>query len=289
MTPLRRRMIEDMQLRGLSERTQETYTRAVRQLAEYYGVSPDQLTEEELRQYFLFLHTEKRLSRASCTIALCAIKFFYERTLQRQWAILDVVRPVKGQKLPVVLSPEEVWKVIGLIRLLHYRVCLSLIASCGLRLLEGVRLQVAQIDSARMQLHIQAGKGNKDRSVPLPPPLLPILRTHWCTDRNPVWLFPSPGLSGDQRTTASVPMEASAHQKAFRLAVAEAGIRKPASIHTLRHSWATHLLEAGVNLHLIQVWLGHSSPTTTTIDTHLTRKAEQQASAALETFTAGMS
>lgn len=289
MTPLRRRMIEDMQLRGLSERTQETYTRAVRQLAEHYGVSPDQLSEEELRQYFLFLHTEKRLSRASCTIALCAIKFFYERTLQRQWAILDVVRPAKGQKLPVVLSPEEVWQIIGLIRLPHYRVCLSLIASCGLRLLEGVRLQVPQIDSGRMQLHIQAGKGNKDRYVPLPPRLLPLLRRHWCTHRNPVWLFPSPGRRGKERAIATVPMEERSLQNAFRLAVAEAGIHKPASVHTLRHSWATHLLESGVNLHLIQVWLGHSSPTTTTIYTHLTRKAEQQADAALEAFTAGLS
>jgi integrase/recombinase XerD len=289
MTPLRRRMIEDMQLRGLSERTQETYTRAVRQLTEHYGVSPDQLTEEELRQYFVFLHTEKRLSRASCTIALCAIKFFYEQTLQRHWAILDVVRPAKAQKLPVVLSPDEVWPIIGCIQRPDYRVCLSLIASCGLRLLEGVRLRVPQIDSARMQLHIQAGKGNKDRYVPLPPRLLPLLRSHWSSHRNPVWLFPSPGPSGAERPSATQPMEESGLQKAFRLALAEAGVHKPASIHTLRHSWATHLLESGVNLHLIQVWLGHSSPTTTTIYTHLTRKAEQQADAALESFTAGLS
>jgi len=288
MTPLRRRMIADMQLRGLSERTQDTYTRAVRQLAEHYGVSPDQLTEEELRQYLLFLHTERHLSRASCTIALCAVKFFYEQTLQRQWAILDLVRPARQTKLPVVLSPDEVWQIIGLIRLPHYRVCLSLIASCGLRLLEGVRLRVSQIASARMQLHIQSGKGNKDRYVPLPPRLLPLLRTHWCTHRNPVWLFPSHGSSGAQRATATVPMDASGLQKAFRRTRAEAGIRKPASIHTLRHSWATHLREAGVNLHLIQVWLGHSSPTTTTIYTHLTRKTEQQATTALETFTAGL-
>jgi integrase len=282
-------MLEDMQLRGLSERTQETYLRAVRQLAEHYGVSPDQLSDEELRQYFVFLHTEKHLSRASCTIALCAIKFFYEHTLRRQWERLDLVRPAREKKLPVVLSPEEVWQVIDLIRLPHYRVCLSLIASCGLRLLEGVRLRVPQIDSRRMQLHIQAGKGNKDRYVPLPPRLLPLLRSHWATHRNPVWLFPSPGPSGDQRATATVPMDESSLQKAFRRAVAEAGILKPASVHTLRHSWATHLLESGVNLHLIQVWLGHSSPTTTTIYTHLTRKAEQQADAALEAFTAGMS
>jgi integrase/recombinase XerD len=289
MTLLRRRMIEDMQLRGLSERTQETDLRAVRQLAEHYGVAHDQLTEEEIRQYLVFLHTEKHLSRASCTIALCAITFFYEHTLRRQWERLDLVRPARAKQLPVVLSPDEMWQIIGLVRLPHYRVCLSVIASCGLRLLEGARLQVSQIDSARMQLHIQAGKGNKGRYVPLPTRTLTLLRAHWRTHRNPVWRFPSPGPSGDERATATVPLEERSLQKAFRRAVAEAGIHKPASIHPLRHSWATHLLERGVNLHLIQVWLGHSSPTTTTVYTHLTRTAEQQATAALEAFTAGLS
>jgi integrase/recombinase XerD len=289
MTPLRQRMIEDMQLRGLSPRTQEAYVRAVRQLAEHYRASPDRLTDEQVRQYFVFLHTEKRWSRASCTIALCAIKFLFEQTLQRPWTPLEFVRPARQKKLPVVLSSDEVWQIIDLVRLPHYRVCLSLIASCGLRLLEGVRLQVSQIDSARMQLHIQAAKGNKDRYVPLPPRLLPVLRSHWSTHRNPVWLFPSPGRSANQQPTATTPMEESALQKAFRLALRESGIHKPATIHTLRHSWATHLLEAGVNLHLIQVWLGHTSPTTTTVYTHLTRKAEQQASVALDTLTAGLS
>lgn len=289
MTPLRRRMIEDMQLRGLSARTQEAYVRAVRQLAEHFRLSPEQLTDEQLRQYFVFLRTEKRWSRSSCTIALCAIKFFFEHTLQRSWTPLEFVRPERQKKLPVVLSADEVWQIIDHVRLPHYRVCLTLIASCGLRLLEAVRLQVPQIDSNRMQLHIQAGKGNKDRYVPLPPRLLPVLRSHWRTHRNPVWLFPAPGRSGGEQATATTPMEASALQKAFRLALSEAGIHKPATIHTLRHSWATHLLEAGVNLHLIQVWLGHTSPTTTTIYTHLTRKAEQQASVALDTLTAGLS
>ncbi|NTW98092.1 MAG: tyrosine-type recombinase/integrase [Oscillochloris sp.] len=186
------------------------------------------------------------------------------------------------------MSPAEVWQIIDRIERPDYRVCLSVLACCGLRLLEGVRLRVPQIDSARMQLHIQAGKGNKDRYVPLPPRLLPLLRQQWCTHRNPVWLFPSPGRSGEERATATAAMDESALQKAFRLAVAEAGLHKPASIHTLRHSWATHLLENGVNLHLIQVWLGHSSPTTTTVYTHLTRKAEQQADAAFETLTAGL-
>lgn len=289
MTPLRRRMHEDMQLRGLAVRTQESYLAAIRQLARHYGASPDQLSDEEIRQYFLFLRNEKRVAPSTANVALQAVKFLYTYTLQRPWPFRDLIRPPLPQQLPVVLSPDELWRIIGQVRLPHYRVCLSLIASCGLRLLEAVRLQVTQIDSARMQLRIQSGKGNKDRYVPLPPRLLPILRTHWSSHRNPVWLFPSPGPTGDQRTTATAPMEESGLQKAFRRARVAAGIHKPASIHTLRHSWATHLLEAGVNLRLIQLWLGHSSPTTTTIYTHLTRKAEQQASAALETLTAGLS
>jgi integrase/recombinase XerD len=288
MTPLRQRMLEDMQLRGLAPRTQRSYLHAVQQLAQHYGISPDRLTDEDLRQYFLYLRNEKHAARNTCTLALCAIKFFYQHTLKRDWSTLDFVRPPQEHKLPVVLSPDEVWHLLNQIRLPHYRVCLSTIYTCGLRLLEGVQLQVAQIDSRRMQLHIQAGKGNKDRYVPLPPRTLTLLRAHWLTHRNPVWLFPAGGPAGCERSTASVPMCARGLQHAFHAAVQELGLTKPASIHTLRHSWATHLLESGVNLRLIQVWLGHASPTTTAIYTHLTRKAELLATDALDHLTAGM-
>jgi len=288
MTPLRQRMLEDMQLRGLAPRTQQAYLGAVQQLAIHYGKSPDLLTEEQLRQYFLFLRNEKRAARNTCTVALCAIKFFYQQTLQRHWPLLDFVRPPQQHKLPVVLSPEEVWRVLAQIRMLHYRVCLSIIYACGLRLLEGVRLQVPQIDSARMQLHIQGGKGNKDRYVPLPPRALTLLRAYWLTHRNPVWVFPARSRIGGDLQTATAPFDARGVQRAFQLALQEVGLSKPATVHTLRHSWATHLLEAGVNLRLIQVWLGHSSPSTTAIYTHLTRKAEVLASDALDHLTAGM-
>jgi integrase/recombinase XerD len=288
MTPLRQRMLEDMQLRGLAARTQESYLAAVQQLAVHYGRSPDLITEEELRQYFLYLQNEKRLAPNTVNLALNAVKFLYTYTLVRPWPFRDLIRPALPQKLPVVLSVEEVWHVLDQIRLPHYRACLSVIYTCGLRLLEGVRLQVSQIDSARMQLHVRAGKGNKDRAIPLPPKTLTLLRTHWLTHHNPVWLFPSPGPSGDQRRTARTPMAESGLQKAFRRAVQEVGLNKPASVHTLRHSWATHLLERGVNLRLIQLWMGHTSPTTTAIYTHLTRKGEQVASDALDLLTAGM-
>jgi integrase/recombinase XerD len=288
MTPLRQRMLEDMQLRGLSPRTQESYLREVRQLALHFGKSPDLLTEEDLRQYFLYLRNVKHASRSSSTVALCAIKFFFERTLQRPWPLLELVRSPQQHKLPVVLSPDEVWQTLALIRLPHYQVCLSIIYACGLRLREGVGLRVPQIDSARMQLHIQGGKGNKDRYVPLPPRALTLLRRHWQTHRNPIWLFPASNDRPHLAQTASTHCNVRGVQHAFQLAVQEAGLHKPASVHTLRHSWATHLLESGVNLRLIQIWLGHTSPATTAIYTHLTQKAEQLASRALDQLTAGM-
>ncbi len=216
------------------------------------------------------------------------MQFRYTYTLERPWPFRDLIRPPLPQKLPVVLSPAEAWQLLGQIRLPHYRVCLRVIYVCGLRLLEGVQLQVAQIDSARMQLRITGGKGTKDRSVPLPPRALPLLRAHWRTHRNPIWLFPSPGPSGDQQATATVPMDASGVQKAFRRALTASGLTKPASVDTLRHSWATHLLESGVNGRLIQVWMGHSSLTTTAIDTHCTRNTAHLATAALDQLTAGM-
>jgi len=288
MPRLRQRMLEDMQLRGLAPRTQESYLAAVQQLAVHYGKSPDCITEEQLRQYFLYLQNEKRLAPNTVNVALNAVKFLYTYTLLRPWPFRNLIRPPLPQKLPVVLSPEEVWHVLGQVRLPHYRVCLSVIYRCGLRLLEGVRLQVSQIDSARMQLQIRGGKGNKDRAVPLPSRTLILLRAHWLTHRNPTWLFPRPGSSGFERATATVPMHARGLQHAFDCAVQEVGLNKPATVHSLRHSYATHLLERGVNLRLIQLWLGHTSPTTTAIYTHLTRNAEAQASAALDQLTAGM-
>jgi site-specific recombinase XerD len=281
MTELRKRMIECLQLRGLSERTQEAYTRAVRQLSEHYHKSPEQITEEELRQYFLFIKNVKQYARGSSTIAICGIKFFYERTLNRQWTTLGLVRAAPEKKLPVILSREEVRQILGGVRLPRYRICLSTIYSCGLRLQEGTNLRVADIDSARMMIHVRHGKGAKDRYVPLPQRTLALLRQYWATHRNPVLLFPAEGRNHSALTQATEPMSKSSLQKAFRAALKASANNKRASVHTLRHSWATHLLEAGVNLRLIQEWLGHSSPATTSVYTHLTVKAEQLGAAAI--------
>jgi len=280
-TPLRQRMIEDMQLRGLSTQTQEAYVRAVRRLAEHYHKSPDGISEEELRQYLLYLKNEKQASASAFKIALCGIKLFFEHTLRREWVILDLARPVQEHKLPVVLSVEEVQRILGCLRLPRYRVCLGVIYACGLRLREGVHLQVPDIDSDRMVIHVRHAKGNKERYVPLPQCALLALRQYWVTHRHPLWLFPARPPADASPAAVTQPMDVSSTQRAFRIALGESGVQKAATIHTLRHSYATHLLEAGVNLRVIQAYLGHSSPATTAIYTHLTREANDLAAQAI--------
>jgi site-specific recombinase XerD len=270
-------MIEDMQLRGLSEKTQESYVRAVRQLAEHYAKPPDHISQEELRQYLLHLQNVRQVSPSTFRIALCGIKFCFQYTLGREWAILDLVRPPREKKLPVVLSVAEVRRLLACLHHQRYRVCLGTIYACGLRLQEGVHLQVGDIDSDRMMVHVRQGKGGKDRYVPLPQGPLEMLRRYWITHRHALWLFPAPTRPGAPPAAATRPMSVSGVQRAFQAALRESGIHKAATVHTLRHSYATHLLEAGVNLRVIQVYLGHNSIQSTVIYTHLTRKAEDLA------------
>lgn len=277
MTALRQRMLEDMQLRDLAPKTQEAYVGAVAQLAKHFDKSPELLTEEELRQYFLYLSNAKRASRSTIVVALCGIKFLYSYTLRREWPLLELVRSAQEKKLPTVLSREEVQHILSCLQHPAYRACLTTIYACGLRLNEGVHLQVQDMDSARMMVHVRQGKGLKDRYVPLPQSVLELLRRYWASHRHPQWLFPGAPPAGHSRQAATRPICESGVQRAFQAALTASGIQKPASVHTLRHSYATHLLEAGVNLRLIQVWLGHSSPKTTAIYTHLTRRAEERA------------
>jgi site-specific recombinase XerD len=271
-------MVEDMQLHGFSARTQEAYARAVRQLAEHAHKAPDRISEDELREYFLYLANVRHVARGTATIALCGIKFLFERTLHRDWPTLDLVRPPREEKLPVVLAREEVRQILQAVRIPVYRVCLITIYSCGLRLLEGARLQIPDVDSARGVLRIH-GKGRKDRDVPLPTATLLLLRELWRTHRSPTRVFPLPGPGGrgyNERPDAG-PVNRCGLQSAFRGALQRSGICKRAHIHTLRHSYATHLLEDGVNLRLIQNYLGHSSPSTTAVYTHLTSVAHASA------------
>ena len=236
MTPLRQRMVEDMQLRGLSEKTQEAYVRAVRQLAEHYGESPDRISEEELRQYFLYLKNDKQVSRNTFGVALNGIKFFYRHTLRQEWPTLNLVRPARENTLPVVLSVEEVQCILGCIRRPRYRACLSTIYACGLRLQEGVHLEIRDIDSDRMMVHVRKGKGSKDRYVPLPLHILEMLREYWVTHRHAVWLFPA-STRNAPLSTANGPMCVRGVQQCFKAALQESGVQKAATVHTLRHSY----------------------------------------------------
>ncbi len=280
MTPLRQRMFQDMQLRGLAPRTQDCYVQAVLRFARHYGKSPDLVTEDELRAYFLYLINEKHVAPGTVSIALSAIKFLFVHTLQRSWPVLDFVHPRKPRTLPAVLTVEEVHRLLSTLRQPHHRVCLTTIYAAGLRLNEGVFLRIPQIDSARMLLHIQEAKGGRDRFVPLSSHALTLLREHWRTHRHPLYLFPSHWA--DLNTTAApFPMTPRSVQAALQAAARDCGFQKHVSVHTLRHSWATHLLEAGLNLRLIQAWLGHSTPTTTMRYTHVTAKSHQRATAVI--------
>ena len=279
MTPLRRQMIEDMQLRGYAQSTIEGYVHAVAQLARHYHRSPDQLEEEEVRRYLLHLTLDKKIARGSFSVVLGGLRFFYQQALGREWKSLYVAKPRSEKKLPVVLSRDEVWRILDAVRIDVYRVCLTTIYACGLRLMEGASLQIPDVDSARGVLHVR-GKRRKDREVPLPdrhsptaarplahPPLshLALSRRHTRTASN----TPSPTTA--DRSLATVCRAPSAH------AVKKSGLHKRAHVHTLRHSYATHLLEDGVNLRLIQEYLGHSSPRTTAVYTHLTREIRDAA------------
>jgi integrase/recombinase XerD len=287
MTPLRQRMTEDMQLRGLSYNTQRNYLSHVTQLAKHYGRSPDQITEDEIRDYFLYLQNERKLSQGSCRAILSAVKFLYTFTLKREWPVFDLLRPKPEKKLPAVLSIDEVRQVLGCVRRPHYRACLNTIYVCGLRVSEGARLRVGEIDSSRMQLHINQGKGNKDRRVPLTEHTLEELRTFWATHHNPIWLFPAL-LHRKIDPLATTHMTKRSIERAFKAALRDSGITKEATVHTLRHSWATHLLEVGVSLRLIQIWLGHGSIRSTAKYTHLTRTLETGAADHLNNLVAAL-
>ena len=277
ITALCQRMLQDLQLAGLSERTQEAYLRAVRQLAEHFHTPPDRLSEQQLRDYFLHLKNDRRFASASLGIAYSGIKFFYSHTTPRDWPTLRRLRVRREKKLPDVLSVDEVRQLIAAVRTPHNRTFFWTVYSLGLRLGEGLHLQVRDIDSARMMVHVHRGKGAKDHYVPLPSHTLTSLRAYWITHRHPVWLFPATGRDHGQATLADRPMERSSVQGALRRVVRDLKLRKTISMHTLRHSYATHLLEAGVNLRLIQQYLGHSSLHTTMVYLHLTNVSHEQA------------
>ena len=270
--------VKALQLNGKGERTQQSYTRAVRMLTEFYDKTPDGISEEELQEYFLHRKNVNKWSPNTMRICYCGIRFFFENVLKRDWHILGILRAQSERRLPAVLSQEEVRSLLARVKTPQNHAFLTTVYSCGLRLQEGLHLEVSDIDSDRMMIHVHRGKGAKDRYVPLPHATLGLLRRYWVTHRNAQLLFPALGRNGKGAKECTTPMAKSSVQGAFRSAKFEAGIRKKSvSIHTLRHSYATHLLEAGVNLRVIQRYMGHTQLETTMVYLHLTQKGQEDA------------
>jgi len=275
---LRERMLHDMQLHGYAERTQEAYLRSVRQLQEFHQLSPDRISEEQLREYFIHRKTVTGWSPATMRIAYSGIKFFFKYSLKREWTILKLIRAESERKLPTVLTIDEVRAILQTVKTPPNKAYLTLVYSCGLRLQEGLNLQVADLDSERKLIHIHLGKGAKDRYVPLPDSTLEILRTYYKTHRNEKWIFPRLGHGHIHGSTAKAPMSTQTVQGALRSTVKNMpSITKRVSVHTLRHSYATHLLEAGVNIRQVQQYLGHSSLASTMVYAHVTKVGHQDA------------
>ncbi|MGI8785884.1 MAG: tyrosine-type recombinase/integrase [Acidobacteriota bacterium] len=264
MTPLRQRMLEDMKVRNLARKTQIAYVTQVARFAKYFGKSPELLGPKEVRAYQLYLVEEKRVSWSLFNQATCALRFLYRVTLGKDWAIEHIPFPRQERKLPVVLSPGEVTRFLDAVTNLKHRAILMTAYAAGLRTSEVIQLRVGDIDSQRMVIHIRQGKGHKDRYVMLSPKLLESLRAYWKVVRTKEWLFPGSQLSH--------PIEISSVQRAARRAGLEAGLHKRVTVRALRHSFATHLLEAGADVRTIQVLLGHRSLQTTARYTHVSAR-----------------
>ena len=278
MSPLRQQMFAALHLSGKGERTQEADVREVRLLAQFYRKSPDRISKQELQRYFLHRKNIDGLAPASMRICDSGIRFFYQHVLQRDWHTLSLLRAQTAHRLPAVLSVEEVRRLLASATPLHNQVYFTTVYSLGLRLQEALFLQVSDIDGPRLQVHVHRGKGAKDRYVPLPAETLTLLRTYWKTHRNQTWLFPATRRDQHHSPTATAPMSRSSVQGAFRKAKHRARITKiGVALHTLRHSYATHLREAGVNPRLIQRYLGHTQLETTMVYLHLTHKGQEDA------------
>lgn len=267
------RFIDAMQLRSFKPKTQYAYFRAVRKLATFYNKPPYRITEEELCQYFLHRKNVDKWSETTCRIALCGIKFYYQKASGRKWTKAKLIKPDREEgRLPIVLSVEEVRKVLKHIHPFRHYAILATIYSCGLRISEAIQLQVNDVKTDRGFLHIR-GKGSRDRYIPLAPRTLEILRMNWKRHRNPVWLFPAPNHSGREESTATKPIPHKTFRDVLKAAIYKAKVHPKARPHTFRHCYATHLLEQGVDIRVIQILLGHASLVTTMIYTRLTEAA----------------
>ncbi len=254
VNPLRRRMIEDMTVRNLSPATQRSYLHAVAKFSRYFSRSPDRLDIEDVRAFQVFL-VSRKISWPALNQTVCALRFFYGVTLNRPEIPERIAYAREPRKLPVILSADEVVRFLEAVPSLKTRTALTTAYAAGLRASEAVSLKVADIDSSRMLIQVRHGKGAKDRTVMLSPQLLAILRTYWRLARPREWLFPG--------RDESKPIDVQVLHAACRSATKAAGLAKRVTVHTLRHSFATHLLESGVDIRIIQVLLGHNSLSTT--------------------------
>ena len=264
ISPLRRRMIDDMAIRKLGPKTQSGYIRAVKNFVAFLGHSPDQANTDDIRRYQLHLASSD-LGVPSVNAAMTALRFFFKVTLRRSDVAEDVVFIREPRRLPVVLSPEEVARLLAAAPGLKYQAALSIAYGAGLRVSEVISLKVGDIDSARMLIRVDQGKGHKDRYVMLSQPLLELLRRWWLVKRPRAWLFPG--------RTPGAPLSARQLNRAVHIAAQRAGIDKRVGMHTLRHSFATHLLEQKTDIRVIQVLLGHKKLDTTALYTRVAIKA----------------
>lgn len=277
-TPWYNKTIDALQLAGMGDRTQECYARSVRQLLEFHDKDPRQITEQELQEYFLHRRNTSKWSPSTLNICYCGLKFFFIHVLQIQWPVFEYLKAQKENRLPCVLNRDEVIEVLSHVHTFHNYVFLTTIYTCGLRLQEALYLQISDIDAKRMMIHVHRGKGAKDRYVPLPEETLVMLRNYWATHRNPVLIFPALGRGHQDASKSKTPMAIDSVQGAFRSARHKTSINKRrVTIHTLRHSYATHLLEEGVNIRVIQRYLGHTALETTMVYLHLTQKGQEDA------------
>jgi integrase/recombinase XerD len=286
--PVAKRFLQDLKLNGASPRTQQSYVRAIRKFTEFLGHSPDLASEDQLRNYLLFLVDSKKWQPSTINVAQQALKRFFRVTCPKDWAVLKLARVQVEQKLPVVISIREVHTLLKLIEKPSMRCFFTVVYSMGLRLQEALNLQVADVDRQRMLIHVHRGKGAKDRLVPLPESTREIMRNYWATHRNPVWIFPAEGCNHKLASTAKQPMSESSVQDVIKAVLAQLNWdHRGISTHTLRHCYATHLLEAGVNLRLIQKYLGHKHLTSTMIYLHITTVGEEAAITKINTLMKG--
>ena len=263
MTPLRSKMIEEMQLRRFSENTQETYLKAITGLAKYHNKSPDNIDVEQIKEYILFLANEKNISWRSINTITAAIRFLFEKTMKKDISLAIPLRKTP-RILPEILSSDELLCLFDSVSNLKHRTILFTAYACGLRVSELINLKVSDIDSNRMMVRIEHGKVNKDRYTILSVRLLKELRLYWLKYRPGNWLFYS-GINKNKLSRATP-------QQVFKKAKIKAGIKKNVVFHSLRHNFATNLLEAGVDIRTIQILMGHTSITSTAVYLHVARK-----------------